>query len=72
MDDDLWAMHLMGPDDMYAAPSKAEALEVANRINYEFRDRAAKPYAVVVRWDASSDRHASQVGYWQEEWGSNG
>jgi hypothetical protein len=67
---DLWAMHLMGPDDIYAAPSKAEALEVANRINYEFRDREIKPHAVVVPWDGSDESHKAQAEFWKDEWGS--
>lgn len=67
---DLWAMHLMGPDDWYAAPSKIDALEVANRVNYGFRDSAIKPYAVVVPWDGSDESHKAQAEFWKDEWGS--
>lgn len=65
---DFWAMHLLGPDDVYAAPSKIEALEIANRINYEFRNSEIKPYAVVVPWNGSGDDYEYGIRVWREEW----
>jgi hypothetical protein len=64
----LWAMHLHGPDDVHAAPSKAAALEVANAINREFARNEIKPYAVVVRWTGSAEEHSASVAAWEDQW----
>lgn len=64
----LWAMHLHGPDDVHAAPSKAAALEVANVINREFARSEIKPYAVVVRWTGSAEEHSASVAAWKGQW----
>lgn len=64
----LWAMHLMGPDDVYAAPNQAEALRVANSINVQFASTTPKPYAVVVPWTLSAEHHAQDVTTWDSEW----
>lgn len=68
---DLWAIHLLGPDDIHAAPSFEEAERACIQINAFFRDKAVKPHAVVVHWEGSSERHAAQVAEdWPKLWGT--
>lgn len=67
-EDGLWSIRLMGPDDIHAAPSKAQALEVANAINREFAGSQIKPYAVVVRWTGSPEQHAESLADWEGQW----
>ncbi|HBS64033.1 MAG TPA: hypothetical protein DEB32_15255, partial [Stenotrophomonas sp.] len=64
----LWAMHLQGPDDVHAAPSKSEALEVANAINREFARSQVKPYAVVIPWAGTAAEHAESSADWEDQW----
>ena len=64
----LWAMHILGPDDIWPAPSKEEALEVANSINIEFKDFEVRLMAVVVPWDGSDEFHANHLETWKENW----
>ena len=64
----LWAMHLQGPDDVHAAPSKVAALEVANAINREFARSEIKPYAVVVHWTGSAEEHRASAAAWDAQW----
>lgn len=57
-----------GPDDIHAAPGKAEPLEVTNAINREFARSQIKPYAVVIRWTGSPEQHAESLAGWKDQW----
>lgn len=65
---EAWALHLMGPDSIYAAPSYEAALRVANAVNVEFADRPVKPYAVVVPWNGDAKSHAAGLADWEGAW----
>jgi len=62
----LWCVHVQGPDDVIAMPSKSAALEHANDLNalfgrhpYEEGDPIMR--AVVIEWPHSADSHAADL-----------
>ena len=70
MDDGLWCVHLVGPDDVWAMPSKAAAEAEAARTNEAIAIEDAKhvgdphwPHAraIVIPWPYSADRHAEEL-----------
>lgn len=69
----LWAIHVQGPDDVYAAPSWAEASEAAAYLEHcmtqsRLREEPDLPAIsfVVVPWPHSAESHASEVRRWSE------
>lgn len=68
--DELWCVHVIGPDDVYACRSKAHAVLMAEDINAKLRqwagqhpDVAVDPNipqisAVVAAWPHSASEHA--------------
>jgi len=67
---ELWCLHILGPDDVYAAPSKAAAVSCAARFNARFGPIAAQNdvmcEAVVVPWPYSPESHAESLPSWSQ------
>lgn len=63
----LWAVNVHGPDDLYAMPSRAAALEHANELNVYFGEHTGKHEydpimrAVVIPWEGSAESHAEDL-----------
>lgn len=69
----LWAVHIEGPDDMRAAPSKDAAEQRAKEINDGYELWAKRPdvspnaprwHAVVAPWPYDEAGHAEDVATW--------
>lgn len=65
----LWAVHLVGPDDVQAAPShtKAAILAAAMRAYLATRKpRSGEPEADarVILWPGNTDSHAADLADW--------
>lgn len=63
---DLWCMHAIGPDDVFAAPSKEEAERAAAWYNERFKDAPEVRFAAIP-WPHSADSHAIAVVDWDVE-----
>lgn len=73
---ELWCVHVPGPDDVYAAVSRDAAEEHADALNVamaRFNDRHPRTendpseesmVAVVVRWPWDAESHAADVRKW--------
>lgn len=62
----LWCVNVWGPDDVYAMPNKAAALERANQMNIEFGSIPRHEHdpimlAVVIEWPHSPESHAQDL-----------
>ena len=74
----LWAVHVLGPDDVIAAADKAEAEKHAKGINDWFERWSQRPgfdpeldprvHAKVIKWPYSAAGHAEQVARGDERW----
>ncbi|MGY4892336.1 UNVERIFIED_CONTAM: hypothetical protein EX528_18840 [Xanthomonas axonopodis] len=70
----LWCMHILGPDDVHAAPSKAHAEKAAAALNAFHAARAEqsehdpKVEAVVAPWPHSVESHAESVADFIPGW----
>lgn len=65
----LWSIHLLGPDEIHAAPSFAEAEAACARVNAFFADKAVQAHAVVAPWHGTPERHAHLVLHeWPTLW----
>lgn len=62
----LWCMHVLGPDDLYPAPSKMHAELAAQVHNERFKEIAGAAgvmcEAVAAPWPLSAEAHAEGVG----------
>lgn len=69
---DLWCVHILGPDDLHAAPSKAYAEVASDLHNRSFADLSVKQdvvcKAVVAPWPYSAESHAEDVVSFVEDW----
>lgn len=71
---DLWCLHILGPDDVHPAPSKAHAELAAKRMNEWWAAREDRhPYdpkmeAVAAVWPHSPESHAAGVGEFIGQW----
>lgn len=67
---ELWCMHVLGPDDVHPAPSKAAAEAAAERFNAHFGPIAAEKEvmckAVVALWPHSPESHAASLAEWSQ------
>ena len=68
----LYAVHVQGPDDIIAAPSKRESEVLADKLNVffaEIKKERGENYptidAVVIAWPGSAASHARQLA---EDW----
>ncbi len=70
----LWCMHILGPDDVHAAPSKAHAEKAAAALNAfhaareEQSEHDPKVEAVVAPWPHSAESHAESVADFIPGW----
>ncbi len=70
----LWCMHILGPDDVHAAPSKAHAEKAAAALNAFHAARAGQSEhdpmveAVVAPWPHSVESHAESVADFIPAW----
>jgi hypothetical protein len=65
---ELWALHIQGPDDLFAMPSKEAAQQQADILNAEFKARKAERgdnYPIitvaVIPWGGSAESHAASM-----------
>jgi hypothetical protein len=62
---DLWCVHIAGPDEVYAARSREQAIDVAQLVNFrlgsvaEEMDAMYEATAQIWPWDA--DEHGSSL-----------
>lgn len=63
MSDDttLWALHIEGPDDFYAMPSKAAAQAHADILNRFMAQGKSHMKALVALWPHSAEAHAENM-----------
>jgi hypothetical protein len=66
----LWCINIQGPDDILPMPSRATALEEANKLNVYFGELASRPdatiydpimRAVVIEYPYTAESHAAGV-----------
>jgi hypothetical protein len=64
----LYAVHVQGPDDIIAAPSKREAEVLADKLNAFFAEITQKSgpaaptiEAVVIKWPYAPSAHAEEL-----------
>lgn len=64
----LWAIHIQGPDDLFAMPSKEAAESHAAILNNEFKARKIERgenypsiTVAVIPWTGSAESHASNM-----------
>ncbi|WP_408953009.1 hypothetical protein [Lysobacter sp. Hz 25] len=62
----LWCLHLQGPDEVHAAPSKAHAEKAAEQINAV--DDTGLVRAVAAPWPHSVESHAEDSDSFIERW----
>jgi hypothetical protein len=69
---ELWCLHVIGPDDLYAAPSKEEAERAASELNAWaekiFGGSPIRPRCEAILWPHDSDGHAESAAEWEELW----
>lgn len=70
--EELWCLHILGPDDVHAAPSKEHAERAAERFNEIHGPVAASAgvmcRAVAAPWPHSPESHAEDVGLFEADW----
>ena len=68
----LWCVHILGPDDVLAAPSHDAAVIHARELNKAVHGRANVPndilcFAYAAPWPHSRDGHAEAVKSWLKD-----
>lgn len=72
---ELWAVHIIGPDDLYAAPSEAEANRAVSHMKHFWETRHPEEAAMgmvgfeAIPWPHSPESHAEGVGKFYAEIG---
>lgn len=65
----LWCLHLRGPDEVFAAPSKAAAEEAADYVTRVLDTHPEiRLSPVVVPWPYSAESHADSLIEWPIDW----
>ena len=73
--EELWCVHILGPDDLYAAPSKAEAERAVAHMKQYWEKRHPEDAALnmvrfeVEPWPYSPASHANGVATFYNEIG---
>lgn len=67
----LWCVHVLGPDDVYAAPSHDAAVIHAHELNKALHGRLSTDndilcFAYAAPWPYSATAHADSVLSWPE------
>lgn len=62
----LWASHVIGPDEMWAMPSHAEAVARSDKLNAHVNSKPRGEYdalcfAYPTPWDGTRDGHADDM-----------
>lgn len=65
----LWCVHILGPDDVLAAPCHDAAVVHARELNKALHGRPSTPndvlcFAYAAPWPYSAESHASNVKNW--------
>jgi len=65
----LWCVHILGPDDVLAAPSHDAAAVHAHELNKAVHSRVSEPndvlcFAYAAPWPYSREHHAEAVKDW--------
>ena len=65
----LWGVHVLGPDDVHAAPSHEAAAVHAHEMNKALHGKVGAPddvlcFAYAAPWPHSRDSHAESVKNW--------
>ena len=59
---DLWAIHIIGPDEIRPMPSLEDAIDIAHKLNILTRPHVEKTgvcsFASVINWRGSRESHA--------------
>lgn len=66
---DLWCVHVQGPDDLYAAPSKEAAERAAVEYQHKWDVQGVtdpKVTFAVVKWPHSAEAHAKDLKLWDK------
>lgn len=69
----LWCVHILGPDDVLAAPSHDAAVVHAHELNKALHSRASRPvddvlcFAYAAPWPHSKEAHADAVKKWLKQ-----
>lgn len=66
----LWCVHILGPDDILAAPSHDAAVIHARELNKTLHARPSTPgdilcFAYAAPWPYSPESHADSLSSWQ-------
>lgn len=77
MSEQLWAVHVLGPDDIVAAPSLEAAEKAAAVVSARYSDPNddVPISAVAVPWQGNAETHAREVSEFAEyfgDWGAGG
>lgn len=67
-----WCVHILGPDDVLAAPSHDAAVVHAHELNKALHGRIGTPndilcFAYAAPWPHSSESHAEAVKNWLKD-----
>lgn len=65
-DQTLWCMHVIGPDDLHAAPSREMAEAACGWYTERFKDHPEVRFEVIP-WPGSAESHAKNVAQWNTE-----
>ena len=69
VDDHLWCLHIIGPDDVHPAPSKEQAERAATWVNARFSEvKDVLIKAEVIEWPHSPESHARGVAEFSKLW----
>jgi hypothetical protein len=69
----LWCVHVLGPDDVHAAPSHLAAVTHAHELNKHLYSRADKKcddimcFSYAAPWPHSKESHAKAVVNWLKD-----
>lgn len=72
---ELWCVNVVGPDDIYAAPSEEEAKRAVAYMTEFWKSRYPEEYSwgmigfQAIPWPASAESHARDVGKFYQEIG---
>lgn len=66
----LWCVHMLGPDELMAAPSHAEAAQHAAELNAALHGRSNAPddvlcFAYAAPWPHTPETHSDDLANWQ-------
>lgn len=66
-----WCVHILGPDDVIAAPTHEAAVERAHELNISIHDRDHEPndllcFAYAAPWPHDKESHAENLKDWDK------